>query len=122
MFLQQEDLNKAVGTGGIPFNVTTIVRNNGGGHWNHSFFWKVLAPVDSKEADYQAAASDELKKGIEDGWGSLKDFQAKFNEAATAAFGSGWAWQGLDSSGKLVNSPHVSILLCLFLCSCILPA
>ena len=104
MALQQEDLNKAVGTGDIPDSVMTIVRNNGGGHWNHSFFWKVLAPANSNEANYQAAASDELKKGIEDGWGSLKDFQTKFNEAATAVFGSGWAWLGLDSSGKLVIS------------------
>ena len=93
-----------MGTGDIPTEVTTAVRNNGGGHWNHSFFWKVLAPAESKEADYQAAASAELKKGIEDGWGSLKDFQTKFDEAAAAVFGSGWAWLGVDDSGKLVIS------------------
>lgn len=49
-------------------------------------------------------ASDELKKGIEEVWGSLNAFQAKFNEAATAVFGSGWAWLGVDDSGKLVIS------------------
>ena len=102
--MRQEDLNKAVGTGDIPSDVKTAVRNNGGGHWNHSFFWKVLAPAESKSADYQAAASDDLKKGIEDEWGSLDAFQAKFNEAATAVFGSGWAWLGLDDTGKLVIS------------------
>ena len=98
----QDDLNRAVGTRDIPSDVTTAVRNNGGGHWNHSFFWKILAPAESKDADYQAAASDELKQAIEEGWGSLKDFEAKFNEAATAVFGSGWAWLGINDSGKLV--------------------
>lgn len=109
----QEDLNKAVGTGDIPSDVKTAVRNNGGGHWNHSFFWKLLAPADSKSADYQAAASDDLKKGIEDGWGSLDAFQAKFDEAATSVFGSGWAWLGLDDAGKLVistTSEHSMVL------------
>lgn len=99
-----EDLNKAVGTGDIPTEVKTAVRNNGGGHWNHSFFWKVLAPAESKSADYTGAASADLKKGIEDGWGSLDAFQNKFNEAATAVFGSGWAWLGVDDTGKLVIS------------------
>ena len=102
--MRQEDLNKAVGTKDIPSDVKTAVRNNGGGHWNHSFFWKVLAPAESKSANYQTAASDDLKKGIEDEWGSLDAFQAKFNEAATAVFGSGWAWLGLDDTGKLVIS------------------
>lgn len=99
-----DDLNKAVGTQDIPSDVTTAVRNNGGGHWNHSFFWNILTPAESKEADYQVAASDELKKGIEEVWGSLNAFQAKFNEAATAVFGSGWAWLGVDDSGTLVIS------------------
>lgn len=111
--MRQEDLNKAVGTGDIPSDVKTAVRNNGGGHWNHSFFWKVLAPAESKSADYQAAASDDLKKGIEDGWGSLDAFKAKFDEAATAVFGSGWVWLGLDDAGKLVistTSEHPSVL------------
>ena len=49
----------------------------------------MLAKPDTKEADYQDAASDELKKAIEGQWGSLNAFQAKFNEAATAVFGSG---------------------------------
>lgn len=102
--VRQEDLNKAVGTGDIPTEVKTAVRNNGGGHWNHSFFWKVLAPAESKSADYTGAASADLKKGIEDGWGSLDAFQNKFNEAATAVFGSGWAWLGVDDTGKLVIS------------------
>ncbi len=106
----QDDLNKAVGTRDIPSDVTTAVRNNGGGHWNHSFFWKILTPAESKEADYQVVASDELKKGIEEVWGSLNAFQAKFNEAATAVFGSGWAWLGVDESGTLVISTTSKIV------------
>ncbi len=106
----QDDLNKAVGTTHIPSHVTTAVRNNGGGHWNHSFFWKILTPAESKEADYQVVASDELKKGIEEVWGSLNAFQAKFNEAATAVFGSGWAWLGVDASGTLVISTTSKIV------------
>ena len=106
----QDDLNKAVGTRDIPSDVTTAVRNNGGGHWNHSFFWKILTPAESKEADYQVVASDELKKGIEEVWGSLNAFQAKFNEAATAVFGSGWAWLGVDDSGTLVISTTSKIV------------
>jgi len=106
----QDDLNKAVGTRDIPSDVTTAVRNNGGGHWNHSFFWKILTPAESKEADYQVVASDELKKGIEEVWGSLNAFQAKFNEAATAVFGSGWAWLGVDDSGTLVISTTSEIV------------
>ena len=93
-----------MGTKDVPSDVTTAVRNNGGGHWNHSLFWKILAPAQSKDADYQAAASDKLKKGIEEKWGSLNAFQAKFNEAAAGVFGSGWAWLGVDSSGTLVIS------------------
>ena len=46
----QDELSQAVGTRDIPSDVTTAVRNNGGGHWNHSFFWKVLTPAESKEA------------------------------------------------------------------------
>lgn len=85
----QADLSRAVGTKDIPAEVTTAVRNNGGGHWNHSFFWAVLAKPDTKQSDYQAVASDQLKKAIVDQWGSLNAFQAKFDEAATAVFGSG---------------------------------
>ena len=85
----QADLSKAVGTKDVPAEITTAVRNNGGGHWNHSFFWTVLSKPDTKQSDYQAAASDQLKQAIEDQWGSLDAFQAKFNEAATAVFGSG---------------------------------
>lgn len=85
----QADISKAVGTSDVPTEVTTAVRNNGGGHWNHSFFWTVLAKADTKQSDYQSVASDQLKQAIEEKWGSLDKFQAKFNEAATAVFGSG---------------------------------
>lgn len=101
----QADLSRAVGTKDIPAEVTAAVRNNGGGHWNHSFFWAVLAKPDTKQSDYQAVASDQLKKAIVDQWGSLNAFQAKFNEAATAVFGS-----GCESTARM-QSKRLHVLL-----------
>src|SRR4051812_12710818 len=59
-------------------------RNNGGGHLNHSFFWNIMGP--QKQMDQKLIAE------IESAFGSLEDFKAKFAEAATTRFGSGWAW------------------------------
>ncbi len=70
------------------------VRNNGGGHWNHSFFWKLMKGGGSNP-------SGELAAEINSTFGSLDDFKKKFNEAALGRFGSGWAWLVL-SQGKLV--------------------
>lgn len=70
------------------------VRNNGGGHWNHSFFWKLMKGGGSSPAG-------ELASEINSTFGSLDDFKKKFNEAALGRFGSGWAWLVL-SEGKLV--------------------
>lgn len=71
------------------------VRNNGGGHWNHDFFWKTLAP-----ADKAGKPSDALAKAIEADFGSMDDFKNKFGEAAAKRFGSGWAWL-IVQDGKL---------------------
>jgi Fe-Mn family superoxide dismutase len=73
------------------------VRNNGGGHWNHSFFWNVLAPA--KESKPSAA----LAKQIDTDFGSFDAFKAEFAKAATSRFGSGWAWL-IKKDGKLVIS------------------
>ncbi|GBF96385.1 manganese superoxide dismutase [Raphidocelis subcapitata] len=90
------DLNKAVGTAAVPADVATAVRNNGGGHWNHSFFWTVMgAPTDSN------GPSGELKAAIEGAFGSLDEMKAKFNAAAAGRFGSGWAWLGVKPDGSL---------------------
>lgn len=70
------------------------VRNNGGGHWNHTFFWSIMTP-DKTEM------SPELLAAINDAFGSVEDFKKKFEEAGTKQFGSGWAWLIVNKSGKL---------------------
>ena len=73
------------------------VRNNGGGHWNHSFFWKVLGPANGSKP------SAALAKQIDTDFGSFDAFKAEFTKAATSRFGSGWAWL-IKKEGKLVIS------------------
>jgi superoxide dismutase, Fe-Mn family len=70
------------------------VRNNGGGHYNHSFFWTILGPDGGKP-------SGALADAINSAFGNFDEFKTKFAAAATGRFGSGWAWLILDSSGKL---------------------
>lgn len=90
------DLNKAIGSDKVPAEVATAVRNNGGGHWNHSFFWTVMtSPADTN------GASGELKAAIEAAFGSVDEMKAKFNAAAAGRFGSGWAWLGAKPDGSL---------------------
>jgi len=78
----------------VPDNLRGPVRNNGGGHWNHSFFWKILAPKAG------GALSGTLGNAIHSTFGSFADFQAKFEAAGFGRFGSGWAWL-VSHSGKL---------------------
>jgi Fe-Mn family superoxide dismutase len=72
------------------------VRNNGGGHWNHSQFWAVLAPPGAG-----GNPSPELLQAINDSFGSLEAMQGAFNQAAAARFGSGWAWLIRRDDGNL---------------------
>jgi superoxide dismutase, Fe-Mn family len=72
-----------------------VVRNNAGGHWNHSFFWKLLSAKPS------LAPSGELANAIESKWGSLEKFKEEFNKAAMTRFGSGWAWLCVEKTGEL---------------------
>ncbi|MBA3673435.1 MAG: superoxide dismutase [Chitinophagaceae bacterium] len=76
-------------------NISPAVRNNGGGHWNHSFFWENLAP--------NAGGNPDGKVGdaINEAFGSLDGFKEKFNAAGIGRFGSGWVWLG-SQAGKLV--------------------
>lgn len=74
----------------------TAVRNNGGGHFNHAFFWESLAP-----STKTGEPNKTLLKKINQDFGSLEEFKTKFNEAATGRFGSGWAWLILTPEGKL---------------------
>ena len=71
------------------------VRNNGGGHWNHSLFWELLAPVDQA-----GEPSAELAAAIESDLGGMDKFKEDFNAAGAAQFGSGWAWL-IVQNGKL---------------------
>ena len=71
------------------------VRNNGGGHYNHSLFWTVIGPASS------AQPSGELANAILEAFGSFEEFKKKFSEAGVTRFGSGWAWLSVASDGKL---------------------
>jgi Fe-Mn family superoxide dismutase len=76
----------------VPENIRTAVRNNGGGHINHSMFWEIIGP------NAGGAPSGDLGSAINSTFGSFDTFKEKFNAAATTRFGSGWAW--LVKSGK----------------------
>ncbi|MEO6330734.1 MAG: superoxide dismutase [Ginsengibacter sp.] len=79
-------------------SISPAVRNNGGGHWNHSFFWESLAP---KGTD--GGPEGKLADAIKETFGSLDELKEKFNTAGATRFGSGWAWLGIND-GKLVIS------------------
>src|SRR5438045_351564 len=70
----------------VPEDIRTAVRNNGGGHANHSFFWTIMSSDGGGEPKGKLA--EEIKKGF----GSFEDFKDKFKEAALNRFGSGWVW------------------------------
>jgi Fe-Mn family superoxide dismutase len=78
----------------VPENIRGPVRNNGGGHANHSFFWKILAPKAG------GAPTGKLGDAINSAFGSFADFQAKFEAAGIGRFGSGWVWL-VSNNGKL---------------------
>jgi Fe-Mn family superoxide dismutase len=78
----------------VPEDIRTAVRNNGGGHANHSFFWTIMSPQGGGEPKGQ------LAEAIGKEFGSFKDFMGKFKEAAVGRFGSGWAWF-CSQDGKL---------------------
>lgn len=74
----------------VPESVRNIVRNNGGGHYNHSLFWTLMVPGGSD------APAGPLASAIEQKWGSLEAFKTEFNQAALGLFGSGWVWLTKD--------------------------
>lgn len=78
----------------VPENIRTAVRNNGGGHANHSLFWKIMKKGGGGEP------KGEIADAIKSTFGSFNEFKTKFNEAATKRFGSGWAWLQVKG-GKL---------------------
>ena len=78
----------------VPEDIRTAVRNNGGGHFNHSLFWQLMSPNGGGEP------KGDLAKAIQDAFGSFATFKETFEKAAVTRFGSGWAWLGFQK-GKL---------------------
>ena len=79
----------------VPENIRTAVRNNGGGHANHSLFWTLMGPKKGGEP------KGKIADAINSTFGGFAQFKEKFTTAATTRFGSGWAWLYRDTSGKL---------------------
>jgi superoxide dismutase, Fe-Mn family len=84
----------------VPEEIRTAVRNNGGGHANHSFFWDVMSPKGGGEP------AGELAEAINKTFGGFEDFKAKFKEAALGRFGSGWAWLCYDGQLNISSTPN----------------
>ena len=80
----------------VPEDIRTAVRNNGGGHVNHSMFWKIMKPKGGGDPNGPIA------QVIKSTFSSFKDFQAKFNDAGAKVFGSGWVWLAGKPSGELI--------------------
>lgn len=82
-------------------NLPTAVRNNGGGHYNHSLFWEIMSPNGGGSED------SELAKAIKEFFGSFEKFKEEFENAAKTRFGSGWAWLVKTDSGlKVCSTPN----------------
>jgi Fe-Mn family superoxide dismutase len=79
----------------VPEAIRTVVRNNAGGHSNHSFFWKILGPGKG------GAPKGALAQAIESQLGGFAKFKEDFGKAAASRFGSGWAWLVVGADGKL---------------------
>jgi superoxide dismutase, Fe-Mn family len=80
----------------LPENLRGVVRNNGGGHANHSLFWTVMAP------DGGGAPTGQVAQRIDGDLGGFDKFKEAFTQAAVSRFGSGWAWLSVGQGGKLV--------------------
>jgi len=80
----------------LPADKQGPVRNNGGGHYNHTLFWQMLSP------DGGGAPGGDLAAAIDSAFGSFEDFKAKFKEAGIGQFGSGWAWLVKDGDGVAI--------------------
>ncbi|WP_065772808.1 superoxide dismutase [Enterococcus faecium] len=78
----------------VPTDIKTAVRNNGGGHANHSFFWEIMAPNAGGEP------TGAIKEAINEAFGDFSSFKEEFKKAAAGRFGSGWAWLVIEN-GKL---------------------
>ena len=93
--LHAKSLDELVkGVASLPEDIRAAVRNNGGGHWNHSMFWTLMAP------NAGGAPTGAVADGINAAFGSFDKFKEQFQAAGMGRFGSGWAWL-VDNGGKL---------------------
>jgi Fe-Mn family superoxide dismutase len=94
--LQGKSIEELIGNlDALPEAIRTAVRNNGGGHWNHTFFWAIMGPNAGGEPTGALAAA------INAAFGDFASFKEKFKAAGTGRFGSGWAWLVADKNGGL---------------------
>lgn len=91
-----EDLMR--GLADVPENIRGAVRNNGGGHANHSLFWTIMSPEGGGDP------TGELGEAINATFGSIDNFKTEFANAGATQFGSGWAWLSVDNGGLVVES------------------
>ncbi|WP_287156753.1 superoxide dismutase [Chloroflexus sp.] len=101
--LQSKTIEELLGNlDAIPEAIRTAVRNNGGGHWNHTFFWEIMAP------NAGGAPTGDLAAAIDAAFGSFDAFKEKFKAAALGRFGSGWAWlvAAKDGSLSIMSTPN----------------
>ena len=80
--------------GSVPEAIRAAVRNNGGGHFNHTMFWEMMSPK-------SGAMPSELEKALVESFGSVDEFKSQFSAAGAGQFGSGWAWLVKDTDGGL---------------------
>ena len=88
--------------GAVPEAIRTVVRNNAGGHANHSFFWKILAPHAG------GSPTGKLAEAIDSTFGGFDQFKEKFQAAGAGRFGSGWAWLVVNKQGllEIISTPN----------------
>lgn len=98
--MSAEDLLRNLNS--VPESIRPTVRNNGGGHVNHTMFWEIMSP------DGGGEPTGALASAINASFGSLDTFKTQFNDAGSKRFGSGWAWLVRDSDGKLkvISTPN----------------
>lgn len=93
--LKNKTLEQLIGSvKSMPETVRSDIRNHGGGHWNHSFFWTVIGPG-------KTIPSEKLMAAITRDFGSMEAFKEQFEKKSTGVFGSGWGWLVKDAKGKL---------------------
>jgi Fe-Mn family superoxide dismutase len=94
--LQNKSIEELLGDlSAVPENIRTTVRNNGGGHYNHTIFWEIMAPGGAKEP------GGALAEAINTTFGGFAQFKEQLSKASIGRFGSGWGWLTLDRNGTL---------------------